>query len=141
MQDTCVLVCVCLASHSIAFDLRVPDRERALRGRGCQRGKMDAGLLHGVPSHCDVVPSTPNAVVPRLSFRLHRLDSEPMAHRPTAQTLAALHLVRNDPHLVQRPCRDLAYIIREVFPGGALRVAGGHTLPVPQVTIFIYSVD
>lgn len=36
--------------------------------------------------------------------------------------------------LVQGPYRDLAYIIRDVFPGGALWVAGGHTLPVPQVT-------
>lgn len=113
----------------------------------------------------------PNAVVPRLSFWLHRLDSKSMAHRSTTQTVATLHLVRYDPHLhpnnknkttqsstkkhsrsffkniyilvsgiypgtdlVQRPYGDLAYIIRDVFPGGALRVPGGLTLPVPQVT-------
>lgn len=51
-------LCVCLASHSIAVDLRVPDREGAPRGRVCYGGKTDAGRLHGVPSHCDVVPST-----------------------------------------------------------------------------------
>lgn len=36
-------------------------------------------------------------------------------------------------HLVQGPHWDLAYIIGDVLPGGALRVAGCHTMPVPQV--------
>lgn len=36
--------------------------------------------------------------------------------------------------LVQGSYGDLAYIIRNVFPGRALRVARGYTLPVPQVT-------
>lgn len=38
-------------------------------------------------------------------------------------------------YLVQRAYRDFADIVRYVFPGGALRVAGGHTLSVPQVTL------
>ena len=35
--------------------------------------------------------------------------------------------------LVQRAHRNLADIIRNVFPGGALRVTGGHALSVPKV--------
>lgn len=36
-----------------------------------------------------------------------------------------------DTDLVQGPYWYLAHIIGDVFPGGALRVAGGHTLSVP----------
>lgn len=36
-------------------------------------------------------------------------------------------------NLVQGPYRHLADIIRDVFPGGALRVTGGHAPSVPQV--------
>lgn len=36
-------------------------------------------------------------------------------------------------NLVQGPYRNLADIIGDVVPGGALRVTGGHTLSVPQV--------
>lgn len=43
--------------------------------------------------------SYPNTVVPRLSFRLQRLDPESMTHCSTAQTVAALYLVCYDPHL------------------------------------------
>lgn len=35
--------------------------------------------------------------------------------------------------LVQGAHRNLADIIRDVLPGGALRVTGGHTLSVPKV--------
>lgn len=41
----------------------------------------------------------PDAVVPRLSFRLQGLHTEPAANSPTAQTVAALNLISNDPHL------------------------------------------
>lgn len=37
-------------------------------------------------------------------------------------------------HLVQRSHRDLGDIVRDELPGGALRVAGGEALSVPQVT-------
>lgn len=41
----------------------------------------------------------PDAIVPRLSFRLQGLHTEPAANSPTAQTVAALYLISNDPHL------------------------------------------
>lgn len=37
-------------------------------------------------------------------------------------------------HLIQGSHRDFAYVVRDVLPGGALRVAGSHSLSVPQVT-------
>ena len=44
----------------------------------------------------------PYAVVPGLSFGVQGLDPQPVTHRPTAQTVAALHLVGYDPHLGRR---------------------------------------
>lgn len=41
----------------------------------------------------------PNAVVPRLSFRLQGLYPQPAANGPTAQTVAALDLISNNPYL------------------------------------------
>lgn len=41
----------------------------------------------------------PNAVVPRLSFRLQGLHAQPAANGSTAQAVAALHLISNYPHL------------------------------------------
>lgn len=36
-------------------------------------------------------------------------------------------------HLIQRSNWDLAHIIGDVLPGGALGIAGGHTMSVPQI--------
>lgn len=36
--------------------------------------------------------------------------------------------------LIQRPHRNLCDVVRDELPGGALRVAGGEALSVPQVT-------
>lgn len=107
--------------------------------------------------------SYPDSIVPRLSLRCQWLDSEPVTNCSVAQAVAALDFVCNDPHLhrkvkkkkksgwkkcstdtleekicngpdlVQGAHGNLADIIRDVFPGGALGVTGGHTLPVPQV--------
>lgn len=42
-------------------------------------------------------------------------------------------LLISSSNLVQGSYRNLADIIRDVVPGGALRVTGGHALSVPQV--------
>lgn len=45
-------------------------------------------------------PSTyPNAIIPREAFGFHGLDTSPVADSPTAQAVAALHLVSYHPHL------------------------------------------
>ena len=37
-------------------------------------------------------------------------------------------------YLIQGADRDLADVVRDMLPGGALGVAGSHVLTVPQVT-------
>lgn len=53
--------------------------------------------------HCTTIyhlrQTHPDAVVPRLSFRLQGLHPQSAANCPTAQTVAALDLISNDPHL------------------------------------------
>lgn len=69
------LLCVCYYCLRPLLLTSAPQREGALclLRQLCKRGKTRR--LYGVSSHCDVVPSTPDAIVPRLPFRLHLLNS------------------------------------------------------------------
>lgn len=116
-----------LTSRRVPIDLGAPDRHRALIGRGDSClvliGREQIGSksrqtrrVHRVSSDGDVVPASPDAVVPGVAFGLRRLNPESVAHGPTAQTVAALDLICNDPHLIQGAHTDFAHIIGDVFP-------------------------
>lgn len=62
-------------------------------------GKAKYFILINYKKHTNSLMSHPNTVVPRLSFRLQRLDPESVTHCSTTQTVAALYLVCYDPHL------------------------------------------
>lgn len=135
-----------LTPHSVSIHLQVPDGERAAGGGAGggalgQGGHVEARGLQRVPPHSDVVPASPNAVVPGLALGFHGLHSEAMTHCPTAQAVTALHLICYDPHLVQGPSRYFAHVVGDVVPRRALWVAGCEALSVPQVTVFIHCVN
>lgn len=104
----------------------------------------------------------PDAVIPGLAFGLHGSNPQPVAHGSGSLSREAWDSVCYDPHLqwhhlssspssrlrrsqenlfyllwsdlVQRSHRHLGGVARDELPGRALRVAGGDSLSVPQVT-------
>lgn len=79
------------------------------------------------------MPTHPDAVVPALALRLGGPHPSTVAHSAPTEAVAALHLVSNDPDLVQGPHRHRAHVVGHVNPAAALGVAGSHSLAVPQV--------
>lgn len=111
-----------------------------LWGTGLLLPGCTPGCPGGISPDGDVVPASPDAVVPALSLGLMGLHTRAMAHRSPTQAVAPLDFVGDNPDLIQRPHGHSAHIVGHVLPAGALWVAGRDPLAIPQVPIFVQGV-
>lgn len=74
-------------------------------------------------------PGTPSAMI-----HTWREQQHPVMRVIVYSLIPQFHWIVFFFDLVQRPHRDLGDITGDELPGGALRVAGGEALSVPQVT-------
>lgn len=94
-------------------------------------------LWHTAPGVSAGKPGTPSAMIHTWTEHrvMHCIIPSPATTLPSQRCYDNLHFLsffQSD--LVQRPHRDLGDIVGDELPGGALRVAGGEALSVPQVT-------